>query len=116
MQSVLYRQMIETVIRAKLDPNATVERFGYFFPSVRAHGLRIDWDANTLSIGLAVLLRLCKTVAAGAFLATDDSDDCSYCDYASICHQVDQVTSHSKSLLDRDDLVPLQHLRELRRG
>jgi ATP-dependent helicase/nuclease subunit B len=116
VQSVLYLRMIETAVRAKLDPKAIVERFGYFFPSIRAHGLRIDWDAETLSAGLDVVQRICASVEAGAFLATDDSDDCRYCDYASICHNIEQVTGHSKTLLDRDDLVPLKHLRELRRG
>lgn len=116
VQSVLYLQMIETAVRAKLNPEAIVERFGYFFPSIRAHGLRIDWDAQTLSAGLEMLERICGAVEAGAFLATDDSNDCRYCDYASICRNVDRVTSHSKTLLDRDDLVPLKHFRELRRG
>jgi RecB family exonuclease len=116
VQSVLYLRMIETTLRSKLQPQAIVERFGYFFPGIRAHGLRIDWDANTLSAGLETLERLCAAVEAGAFLATDDAEDCRYCDYASICNNVNQVTSHSKTLLGRDDLVPLTPFRELRRG
>lgn len=116
LQSVLYLRMIEMALRKKLDSKAVVERFGYFFPSIRAHGLRVDWDADTLASGLAILQRVCATVENGAFIATDNADDCRYCDYASICRDVDRVTSHSESLLDRDDLVPLKHFRELRRG
>ena len=116
VQSVLYLRMIEAAVRTKLDPNAIVERFGYFFPGIRAHGLRIDWDAHTLSAGLEVLERICNSIEAGAFLATDDSDDCRFCDYSSICHNVDQVTGHSKALLDRNDLALLKHFQELRRG
>jgi ATP-dependent helicase/nuclease subunit B len=116
VQSVLYLRMIETALRKKVDPHAIVERFGYFFPGTRSHGARIDWDAATLSSGLEVLERICASIEAGAFLATDDKNDCRYCDYAPICRNVDRVTSHSKSLLDRHDLVPLEHFWELRRG
>ena len=116
VQSVLYLQMIEAALRKNLDPKAIVERFGYFFPSIRAHGLRVDWDADTLANGTTILERLCTSVEDGAFVATNDKDDCRYCDYASICRDVNRVTSQSKGLLDRDDLVPLRHFRELRRG
>lgn len=116
VQSVLYLRMIETALRRKLGPKAMVERFGYFFPGIRAHGLRVDWDADTLSSGLGILERICTSIEKGAFVATDNLDDCRYCDHASICRDVSQVTSHTKSLLDRDDLVPLRHFRELRRG
>ena len=116
VQSVLYLRMIETALRKNLDPKAIVERFGYFFPSIRAHGRRVDWDADTLASGMTILERLCASVEDGAFVATNDKDDCRYCDYASICRDVNRVTSQSKGLLDRDDLVPLTHFRELRRG
>jgi len=116
VQSVLYLRMIETALRKNLDPKAVVERFGYFFPSIRAHGLRVDWDADTLADGMTILERLCASVEDGAFVATNDKDDCRYCDYASICRDVNRVTSQSKGLLGRDDLVPLKHFRELRRG
>ena len=72
--------------------------------------------AATLADGMAILERLCASVEAGAFVATNEKDDCRYCDYASICRDVHRVTSQSKELMDRDDLVPLRHFRELRRG
>jgi hypothetical protein len=118
---VLYLRMIESALRHGLDPDAVVERFGYFFPSIRARGLRVDWQADTLEEGMLVLQRLCGGIAAGAFLATDDKQDCRFCDYRSIC-DVDRVTRHSKQLLDRDDLLereellPLENLWRLRRG
>lgn len=116
VQSVLYLRMIESVLQSRLGSNALVDRFGYFFPSVRAQGLRIDWDAATLSSGMAILERLCRIVEAGTFIATNKPDDCRYCDYASICRDVQQVTSHSQSLLGHDDLVSLKHFQELRDG
>ncbi len=114
VQNVLYLRMIETAIRNKLDPKAIVGRFGYFFPSIRAHGLRVDWNADELSSGMEILEQICESVEAGAFVATDKVKDCDYCDYKSICRDVKQVASHSKALLDRDDIVPLKHFQELR--
>ena len=116
VQSVLYLRMIEKVLRERLDPSASVEQFGYFFPGVRAHGLRIQWDAAALAPGVTILNQLCSTIAAGAFVATDDKKDCFFCDYRPICRDIDCVTAQSKVLLERNDLIPLQPIRELRRG
>ncbi|HEV3003017.1 MAG TPA: PD-(D/E)XK nuclease family protein, partial [Pirellulales bacterium] len=116
VQSVLYLRMIETVLREKVDPQAMVEQFGYFFPGHRAHGLRMAWNADQLQPGLATLERLGSLVAEGAFSATDDVGDCRYCDYKPICRDIQRVTSQSKNLLEQIDLVPLRHFRGLRRG
>jgi len=115
-QSLLYLKMIEAAIRKKLNPNAVVERFGYFFPTIRALGLRYDWNANTLATGMMILERLCLMIADGAFLATNDVNDCKFCDYRSVCRDVHGVTWQSKSFLNGPDFPPLQHLRELRNG
>lgn len=115
VQSVLYLQMIEAAILARLDNRAVVERFGYFFPGVRAHGLRVEWDSGTLARGLSVLEGICRSIETGAFPATDDPDDCRYCDYRSICGNVDLVTGCSKSLLDQDSVATLNDFRGLRR-
>jgi ATP-dependent helicase/nuclease subunit B len=116
VQSTLYLAMTETILREKLNPTARVEQFGYFFPGIRAHGLRIYWDAGTVAPGLSILEKLCSLIAEGAFLATNDSDDCKFCDYRAICRDVDRVTNQSQKLLDREDLIPLRHFRELRLG
>jgi len=115
-QSVLYLKMMETAIRKKLAPKAVIERFGYFFPTIRALGLRYEWDAKTLATGLTILERLCLTLADGAFLATNNQDDCKFCDYQSVCRDTHGVTWQSKTFLDGTDFPPLHHLRELRNG
>jgi hypothetical protein len=108
--------MIEWAIRKKESPNAVVERFGYFFPTTRALGLRYDWDANTLAAGMTILERLSLMIAEGAFLATDNADDCKFCDYQSVCRDVPGVTSQSRTFLDGPGFPSLQHLRQLRNG
>jgi ATP-dependent helicase/nuclease subunit B len=115
-QSILYLNMIEAAIRKKLNPKAVVERFGYFFPTTRALGLRYDWDAKTLATGMTILEHLCLLIADGAFLATNTADDCKFCDYQSICRDVHGVTRQSKTFLNGPEFPPLQHLRELRNG
>jgi hypothetical protein len=110
IQSILYLRMVQAALRGKLDPHAVVESFGYFFPNIRARGRRIVWKSEKLEAGIDVLERLCA-----AFLATDSPDDCRWCDYASICGDVNRVTSLSADLASRDDLVQLRFVRELRR-
>lgn len=115
LQNVLYRQMVEQGLQEKVDPSARVELFGYFFPSIRADGRRVAWKSADLASGLAVLEKLCTSIAEGAFPATDDVDDCKYCDYQAICGDVSEVAAWSKQLLGRG-LVQLKHFQELRDG
>lgn len=116
VQSLLYLRMIESALRAKHDPQAAVEGFGYFFPSVRTFGLRVQWDATALAGGASILTKLCSLIREGAFLATNKADDCRFCDYTSICGDGQRLASQSQELLERTDLVSLGHFRELRCG
>lgn len=114
VQSTLYMQMMQVLLQEQLDPSALVERFGYFFVNVRKLGHRMEWTAAELDGGPRTVQRLCALIAAGAFLATNDTSDCAFCDYRSICGDVRAVTRHSKHLLDHEDLPVLQPFRELR--
>jgi ATP-dependent helicase/nuclease subunit B len=116
LQSVLYLRMIETALRKHVDSQAVVERFGYFFPGARAHGSRISWDADRLAAGWSLIEGLCTLLADGAYPATNNADDCQWCDYRAVCRDVNCVTAASKRLLERDDLVQLRPYRELRRA
>ena len=85
---------------AKEYPGARVERFGYFFPSEKASGERIEYTAEQLEDGRKVLARLARIAAAGAFLATTTADkDCGYCDYRGICGDVEAVAAASAGSL-----------------
>lgn len=114
VQSLLYLRMIETALRARHDPKATVEGFGYFFPSVRTFGSRFYWEAATLEAGTSILNSVCSLIREGAFPATNRADDCRFCDFQSICGDGHRVASESQGLLDRNDLISLRHFRELR--
>jgi ATP-dependent helicase/nuclease subunit B len=116
IQNALYVRMIEAALRAKVDPRAVVETFGYFFPGIRAHGLRVAWDAAELAAGGETLERLCALIAEGAFLATNKEEDCAFCDYRSICGDVKIVTSQSQELLEQNGVEALLRFQELRHG
>ena len=116
VQSILYLRMLEAALRHNLDAEAVVSGFGYFFPSVRAHGLRVAWTAEQLRGGEAVLLQLGQLIANGSFPATSDQNDCRFCDHAAICGDTTGVTARSKQLLQSADIPSLQPFRELRRG
>jgi len=115
LQSVLYLKMMEQVLQQQVDPKATVQQFGYFFPSVKAHGMRIDWSAAELASGLTLLERIANTLHAGVFAATDMADDCKFCDYARVCRDTTAVTGQSQAMLDRNDLIDLAPYKKLRR-
>jgi ATP-dependent helicase/nuclease subunit B len=116
VQNALYLHLIEKALKSQHDSQAHVASFGYFFPSVKTRGLRIEWPAAALADGLPIVERLCQLIAAGAFPATSSRDDCTFCDYQSVCGDVGAVTAVSQQLLARTDLVPLAPYRELRGG
>ena len=62
-----------------------VARFEYRFPAERPPHDRVYWRADELPAGGALARSLLGEVAAGAFVATDDPNDCRYCDFKNIC-------------------------------
>ncbi len=117
VQNILYLMMIEKALREQIDSRAVVERFGYFFPSVKAHGWRVEWKDDQLRPGAMVLARLCAAISEGAFPATDDSSDCAYCDYRACCGDLEETTRRSKELLQLAPLpAALRNFAELRNG
>ena len=66
-----------------------VERFEYFFPSVRGAGLVRGIAAPTEAEVLQLLETLSKRYGSGAFIQSADKQTCQYCDYLSICGDVE---------------------------
>ncbi len=117
VQNLLSLRLTEARLRQTVAPDARVERFGYFFPGVRAHGERIAWTPEELAPGRGVLARLAAVAASGCFLATNTTDDCRYCDYRSICGddaELSELTQASQAKLEDTSNTILQPFRELR--
>ncbi len=114
VQNVLYPAMIRQVLAQRQLPGS-IEAFGYFFPGIKAGGTRIAWTEEELAPGLQILTTMCHMIERGAFAATDQKDDCTFCDYRACCGDIKQVTRHSGTLLDELPIVELTELRGLRR-
>jgi len=91
-----------------------VSYFGFFFPGAKARGERITWNQDVLAPGQAILERLVQIVRSGAFLATNNEDDCNYCKYRGVCGDVTSVVAASQTMLDIPDNLILTPMRELR--
>ena len=112
VQPFLYLMMVRHVIQEQVDPSAEVKHFGFFFPGPKTVGARIGWTLEELSNGREVLEHLCRLVADGAFLATNNGQDCHYCDYLPICGH--QAAGLAQLKLDNPENTVLEPLRQLR--
>ena len=115
VQNILYLKMVQTVLRQKLDEeDASVARFEYFFPGTKANGLRLSWSALDLEPGVHVLDTLCSLDAAGLYLPTSDSKDCTFCDYRGVCGNYRRVTKVANDWLYREP--EFSGLKDVRHG
>ncbi len=114
IQPALYVAMVAHRLKETVGAKARVVQFGFFFPGRRERGRRIQWTPEQLGEGKEFLDKLIQTVRNGAFLATDKSDDCKYCDYKTVCRDVDAVAKASGAKLAHPDNTSLQPMRELR--
>lgn len=114
LQSVLYVKMVQAVLREKVNADAFVVRFDYFFPGVRADGLRIGWDAVQLEGSLEAVDTLVQLDDGRTYPATNNVDDCRFCDYARVCGDVRQVAQSADASYRTD--VRLADLKGLRDG
>ncbi len=114
IQHALYIAMCDIRLKEVGPPGASVDQFGYFFPGIRNRGERFEWTAKQLSEGKAIIDRLCQIVSKGSFLATDKQEDCTYCDYTTICGDIEATVSASKRKLAGPDNTELAAFRTLR--
>ena len=112
VQSFLYVAMVSHVIREEIDATAEVKQFGFFFPGAKAVGERISWTPKQLSQGREVLQNLCQLIADGTFLATNNDNDCKFCDYQPICGG--SVEELAQLKLDNPANEVLEPIRQLR--
>ncbi|MDQ7784096.1 MAG: PD-(D/E)XK nuclease family protein [Desulfomonilaceae bacterium] len=115
VQHALYLEIVAAALRKRVDASAKVSHFGYFFPGSRSSGARIIRRPDDRETALRIVERLCATVAQGCFPATDDfKRDCTFCDYAVICDDLEAVAASSKRKLENMKNANLEPMRELR--
>jgi len=114
VQGVLYLHLAESRLKETVSPEAAVDRFGYFFPTTRDHGERVEWTASELAQGIRVLGRLCEMLARGVFPFTDDPGDVNYSDYKDAFGDVHAAARASSRKLENQENEPLEPFRRLR--
>ena len=113
IQNTLYVELVRKRLK-KLHPGSSIQSFGYFFPSLKEHGLRIKWSAAELEEGKQKIAWMCELLASGCFPETTRPEDLKYSDYALIrgstvraAQQVTEKVSNPKNAM----LAPFARLR-----
>ncbi|NCA10922.1 hypothetical protein EBR56_03795, partial [bacterium] len=101
LQHGLYVVMLRTRLADPACPVAggEVERFGYFFPTRAGKGRRLEWTADQLAACTQLVRQLADIARQGAFLPTDDSADCTHCDFLSVCGDAARVTREAARMV-----------------
>lgn len=114
MQPYLYMTMVGHCLRRFISPDAEVQYFGFFFPGVKSSGRRIKWTPDELVGGKQIIEHLCRIVSGGAFIATNESKDCVYCEYQSICGDLPALARASQQKLNNPNNTSLSPFLTLR--
>jgi len=114
IQHALYLQMAAAALSGKVAGRVKPVQFEYFFPGTRTCGLRVRWRPEQLSDATDIIKNLCDIVSQGSFLATTNSDDCTFCDYMLVCKDVRSLAVGSKLKLENLANTMLDPIRKLR--
>lgn len=79
LQPALYAAAVESITGDK------VSAFEYRFPTEKGSSEIVRYEAAQLASARSVVSELIHLVSTGNFIATDDHNDCTYCDYKTIC-------------------------------
>ena len=106
--------MLRHRLAASVGPEAQVNYFGYFFPSPKMEGLRLQWTVGELHSGDEILRHICDAISSGAFIATNEKSDCTYCEYLPICGPPSETANSALVQLETCDHKSLDPQRALR--
>jgi len=114
LQPALYAEAVQSIT------GAHVGVFEYRFPTEKGESETVAYGAAELIAAKTIVRQLLELVEAGTFIATGDSNDCSYCDYAAICRarRIDHKTESPRatwSASNKDPAGPHAEMRA-RRG
>lgn len=114
LQPFLYAGMLQHRLREIGEGDSKVRYFGYFFPSSKANGVRMQWSIEELKATGDLLLKLFNLIKEGCFVASDNAADCRFCDYQEICGDAARTETQTKLLLQSAELPVLKTFRDLR--
>jgi ATP-dependent helicase/nuclease subunit B len=112
LQHALYAVATEIMLRRKSDKKAKVVRAGYFFPSPKGEGLRIERNQSDREELYEVLGDLFELLGAGVFPTSSDKESCGICPYDTICGGQERAVERSKKKITTDKKMgPLERLK-----
>lgn len=85
LQAALYAHAVAQLLKAD------VSRSGYWFPKVTR---TVEYSADDLRAGPAVVASLLDHPARGVFVPTTDAGACGYCDFSPVCRVVQDERFH----------------------
>jgi len=110
LQHALYALAATQLLR-RTDPNARVSSSCYYFPTARGRAERKACLPVSDAQIAAVLRDLFDTLAAGAFVHTDDEEDCKFCDFGRACGRTPFECAGKKAWNEANTvLAPYQRL------
>jgi len=101
IQHALYARAVEILLARSGSPGRVVCS-GYFFPGPKGEGVRIAGRDDT-AVLQRVLCALCDLLKEGVFPPVPDSDFCPYCDYLSVCGDLEQARKRLADKLERKE-------------
>lgn len=114
LQHVLYAAVAERLY------DGQVSRAEFQFPSRKSENHRAVYRRPVITGGLPIVSQLLDMLKAGQLYATNDVDDCKFCDYAAVCRVRVSDYGDVKSMMaewSREGSDPaLSSLRQLRGG
>ena len=114
VQHAVYLELVVRRLKEALGKGARPAEFSFFFPGRRDRGLRLSWNLDQLEDGGRVVESLCRVASAGAFLATNDSEDCKFCLFKELCGDVEALATRSRMKLENSENKILEPMRSLR--
>jgi RecB family exonuclease len=86
LQHAVYAAAVEQWLHESgLDPEAKVVESGYYFPTYRGQGHEITRDQNRREDTSRLVGSMLEAMRQGLFPPTQDSRQCSWCDYQAVC-------------------------------
>jgi len=113
VQNAFYLALAQERIR-QVHPGAAITSFGYFFPTCREHGERIEWPQEQLEEGKHVLVLLCEMISRGCFPFTKRIKDIDRSDYKLAFGDVNRAAEDILRKLQNPETDALGPFRELR--
>lgn len=115
LQHAIYTAVIAALLKRRIDPESRVSKFGYYFPSLKGHGVRIVTVEDTTTNGVDILKGLCRMMSRGCFPpTTSDKEDCEFCEYREVCGDVETVAVQSLRKIKDESNEMLRDFRLIR--